>query len=749
LADQPPPYKGPAGGWGALKSSFAILSGEGTLWRGGRALLRTNQKAGFDCPGCAWPEPDKRSPFEFCENGAKAVAWEATCKRVTPEFFAAHTVTDLLERSDRWLESQGRLTEPMRYDLDTDRYVPVAWEDAFADIGAILRSLDRPDNALFYTSGRTSNEAAFLYQLLARAYGTNNLPDCSNLCHESSGAALGRSVGIGKGTVTLDDFEQADLIFVIGQNPGTNHPRMLTTLMEAAQRGATIISVNPLKERGLEAFLHPQHVGAMLSGQATPISTHYLQPLVGGDLALIKAIMKVTLEAEDAAPGTVLDHAFIDAHTSGAGAVFDDLRAAKMSDLVAACGIDEAVIRTVGERYAQADRTIVCWAMGLTQHRHAVPTLQTLVNWMLMRGNIGKPGAGLCPVRGHSNVQGDRTMGIVEKPKEDFLEALDTAFSMTSPRRHGVDAVGAIHAMADGRAKAFIGLGGNFAAATPDTPATEAALRRCQLTVQISTKLNRSHLVHGEQAYILPCLGRTERDLQNGVLQKVSVEDSMSRVHASAGRLKPASVHLRSEPTIIAGIAAAALPNSSIGWAALGADYDAVRDRIEAVIPGFENFNERLADPKGFYLGNSAAERRWATASGRAEFHVHPVPDLTLPADQLRLMTLRSHDQYNTTIYSNNDRYRGIKNNRRVILCHPQDLAERGLADGNTVNLTSVYPDGERHCDGFTVVAYDIPRGCAAGYFPEMNPLISLNSVASVSGTPTSKWIPVRLDRSA
>ena len=741
-------YAGHAGGWAALASSLVQLKEQGAILRGTRALFRTNQAPGFDCPGCAWPEPKNRSSFEFCENGAKAVAAETTSRRVTPAFFAKHTVRELREQSDRWLEAQGRLTHPMAYDPTEDRYKAVAWGEAFAEIGETLRALDSPNEALFYTSGRTSNEAAFLYQLFARAYGTNNLPDCSNLCHESSGAALGRTLGIGKGTVTLEDFEAADLIFVMGQNPGTNHPRMLTTLQEAAERGATIVSVNPLKEPGLESFIHPQHVGPMLTGRATPISTHYLQPLVGGDLALVKGLMKVVVELEDSNPGSVLDHVFLAEHTTGLEAVLRDVRETDWEEVVRESGLDQATLREVGELYAGSERVIVCWAMGLTQHRHAVPTLETVVSWMLLRGNVGRPGAGFCPVRGHSNVQGDRTMGIVERPSGAFLDALDKEFRIRSPRAHGVDAVDAIHAMAEGRARVFFAMGGNFAAATPDTKATEAALGSCALTVHVSTKLNRSHLVHGERALILPCLGRSEIDLQASGAQRVTVEDSMSVVHASQGTLKPAAEHLLSEPAIVAGVAEATLGLGTIAWSNLVGDYGRIRDVISRVIPGFEDYNQRIEAPGGFYLGNSAAERRWTTESGRAELTAHPIPKLGLAPGLLRLMTLRSHDQYNTTIYSDDDRYRGIRGERRVILCHPEDLAERSITPGELVNLVSVYDDGERRCEAFRALAYVIPRGCAAGYFPEMNPLVSLRSVATTSGTPTSKWIPVRLERS-
>lgn len=739
----------PAGGLDALRSTFQSLRREHATVRGGRALLRVNQPDGFDCPGCAWPEPGDTSRLEFCENGAKAIAFEATGKRVDAAFFAEHPVADLRTRSDHWLEAQGRLVAPMRYDRATDRYVPIAWEDAFARIGAALDALADPDEAVFYTSGRTSNEAAFLYQLLGRAVGTNNFPDCSNMCHESSGVGLGEAIGIGKGTVTLADFQLADAIFVIGQNPGTNHPRMLTELQGAARRGARIVSINPLRERALVAFTHPKDAWDLVLRRGTPISTHYLQVLVGGDLAALKGIMKHVLAAEDARPGEVLDHAFLRDHTDGFAALVADLRATEWSEIERQSGLRREQLAEVADVYVAAERVIVCWAMGLTQHRHAVATIQQIVNLLLLRGNIGRPGAGACPVRGHSNVQGDRTVGITEAPSATFLDRLGAAFGFEPPRHHGYSTVDAIRAMAAGRVKIFVAMGGNFVAATPDTPYTAAALARCGLAIHVATKLNRTHTSVGEEAILLPCLGRTEVDVQAGGPQRVSVEDSMSVVHASSGRNAPASEWLRSEPAIVAGIGRATRRTSRIPWDDLVSDYARIRERIAAVLPLFRDYETRLDVPGGFYLGNSARDRRWNTGTGRARFLPSPIPDLTLPAGQLRLMTIRSHDQFNTTVYALDDRYRGVRGTRDVVFLHPDDLAERGLADGSTVDVASHFPDGRpRAVRGFRAVAYDIPRGCAAGYFPELNPLVSVDSYAERSRTPTSKFIPVTIEAS-
>ena len=743
-----PPYHSSAAGWGAMRASLVHVVKNRGVVRNALSLFRVNQPDGFDCPGCAWPEPANPSrTAEYCENGVKAVTFETTAKRVTPDFFAEHSVGWLRQQTGHWLENQGRLTQPMRYNRAADKYEPLSWSEAFALIGSKLRELDHPDGALFYTSGRTSNEAAFLYQLFARRFGTNNLPDCSNMCHESSGCAMTAQIGIGKGTVTLEDFEHADAIFVVGQNPGTNHPRMLTELERAAKRGAKIVALNPLREPGLVKFKHPKHAFQMLFGRGSAISSHYYQVLVGGDLAALKGIAKHVLEAEDAAPGTVLDSRFIDEHTDGFEPFAADLRRADWQTIETQSGLTRDQLLEAARVYLAAKRVIVCWAMGLTQHRHAVATIQYVVNLLMMRGHLGRQGAGACPVRGHSNVQGDRTMGITEKPGAAFLQKLREVFHFDPPTEHGHDVVGAIDAMADGTAKVFIGMGGNFASATPDTEMSEAALARCSLTVHISTKLNRSHLVPGRDALILPCLGRTELDLQNGMPQRVTVEDSMSQVHASRGSNPPASEHLLSEVAIVAGIAKATLPDGGgIDWDRMTADYSLIRDRIAQVLPEqFADFNRRIETPGGFYLGNPVRERVWRTATGKARFFTHAVPDLSLPAGQLRLMTIRSHDQYNTTIYDLHDRYRGVHGTRQVVFLNPRDIAERGLKDGQFVDLFSHCSEDSvtRTAPRFKVVAYDIPQGCAAAYFPETNVLVSKDSFAIGSRTPLSKFIPI------
>lgn len=742
------PYASPAGGWGSVKTALRHLMGQGNVLGTASALLRVNQPDGFDCPGCAWPEPADggSGPMEFCENGIKAVTWEATGKRTGPELFAKHKVAWLREQSDHWLESQGRLTHPMRYDRTADQYVPVKWDEAFKLIADKLNALSAPNRAVFYTSGRTSNEAAFLYQLFVRKLGTNNLPDCSNMCHESSGVALTEVIGTGKGTVTIEDFDKADCILVIGQNPGTNHPRMLTELQKAAKRGAKIITLNPLKERGLERFTHPQSPLGMLSpGGASPISTMYLQPLIGGDLAAIKGICKRLIEMDREQGGGVLAKAFIDEHTHGFDAFMADLDVTDWLDIESQSGLSRHDIGRVAQAYAGSKRVIACWAMGLTQHKHAVPTIQMIVNLLLLRGNLGRDGAGACPVRGHSNVQGDRTMGITELPTEGFLQALSRAFNFDPPRDHGFNTVEAIHAMARGDVDVFFAMGGNFAAASPDSAHTYKALERCGLTVHVATKLNRSHTIVGHDALILPCLGRTELDTTDSGPQRVTVEDSMSQVHASSGKNKPASPMLLSEPAIVAGLARAVWPDDATDWEGFARDYDLIRDKIAEVLPDlFHGFNQRINRPGGFYLGNPAGERKWNTATGKANFTVAAIPDLTLPAGQFRLMTLRSHDQYNTTVYSENDRYRGVSGTRRVIFMHERDLADADLADGQLVTIQSHFADGvQRIVSGFRATAYDIPRGCAAGYFPELNPLVSVNSTADGSHTPTSKFIPV------
>ncbi|HBK46528.1 MAG TPA: CbbBc protein [Xanthomonadaceae bacterium] len=753
-------YDGPAGGWGALKSVAAHLIEQDIEIKGAKTLLRANQPDGFDCPGCAWPDRDHTSTFEFCENGAKAVAAEATKFRAGPELFEKHSVAQLAGYSDYWLEQQGRLTTPMRYDAATDHYVPVGWDEAFALIARHLNALPSPDEAIFYTSGRTSNEAAFLYQLFVREYGTNNFPDCSNMCHESSGTALKKQIGVGKGTVSLHDFEQADAIFIFGQNPGTNHPRMLGELREAAKRGCRIVSFNPLRERGLERFADPQDKLEMATYGSTRISSDYFQPKIGGDLAAVKGMIKHVLErdAEVAARGepSLLDRAFIERHTAGFDAFIEDVRAEAWETIVDESGLDEAQIRRAGEIYLQAGRVIACWGMGITQHKHSVATINMVVNLLLLRGNLGREGAGACPVRGHSNVQGDRTMMIYEKPPAAFLDRIQQVFGFDPPRKDGYDTVGAIEAMIEGKAKVFFGMGGNFAIATPDSDATARGLRRCELTVNVTTKLNRSHLIHGREALILPCLGRTEIDIQAAGPQGVTVEDSMSMVHLSSGINPPASEQLLSEPAIIAQMAAATLgERSRIPWLWLVGDYDRIRDLIARTFDDFHDFNTRVRVPGGFRLSNTARDRVWVTPTGKANFIVAAVPTDN-PIHRARraygaqpvftLATTRSHDQYNTTVYGLNDRYRGVFGERRVLFINADDIEALGMKAGDWVDLESLCDDGVRRtAKRFMLVEYNIPRGCLTAYYPETNPLVPLSSFADESRTPTSKSVPVVL----
>ncbi|UGQ10319.1 FdhF/YdeP family oxidoreductase [Yinghuangia sp. ASG 101] len=758
-----------AAGIPAIVSTLRHTGRQMGVRRGARTLLKVNQKDGFDCPGCAWPEGEHRSPIgEYCENGAKAVAEEATLRRVTPEFFAAHPVAGLAGRTDYWLGQQGRLTHPMYLAEGAAHYVPVTWDEAFGIIADELGALDSPDEAAFYTSGRTSNEAAFAYQLFVRAFGTNNLPDCSNMCHESSGSALTETIGIGKGSVSLEDLHRADLILVVGQNPGTNHPRMLSALEKAKRAGAHIVAVNPLPEAGLMRFKNPQRPNG-IAGRGTALADEYAQIRVNGDLALFRALNRLLLEADEesaraaapasgpaseaaagpAARGTVIDHAFVDEHCGGFEEFAADVRATPWADVLAATGLPREQIERIHERVLGSRRVVVCWAMGLTQHRNSVATIREVVNFLLLRGNIGRPGAGVCPVRGHSNVQGDRTMGIHEKPSKAFLDALEAEFGFAPPRAHGHDVVDAIRAMRDGRVKVFMAVGGNFVSATPDTAATEEALRRTSLTVQVSTKLNRSHAVTGRRALILPCLGRTEADVQATGTQFVTVEDSMSAVHASTGTLPPASRELRSEVAIVCGLAERVLGDrTTVPWRAFREDYDLIRDRVARVVPGFADFNARVRAPGGFVLPHGPRdERRFPTATGKANFTVNPLDVLRVPPGRLILQTVRSHDQYNTTIYGLDDRYRGVKAGRRVVFVHPADLAELGIADGEAVDLVSEWTDGvERRAPGFRVVAYPTARECAAAYFPETNVLVPLDSTAEVSNTPTSKSVIVRLE---
>ncbi|MEO3752698.1 FdhF/YdeP family oxidoreductase [Streptomyces sp. B6B3] len=739
-----------AAGVPAVASALRYSLGQTSARRTALTLLNLNQTTGLDCPGCAWPDPapGHRTRNEYCENGAKHVNDEATSRRVTADFFRRHSVDQLAGSSDQWLNQQGRLTEPMVKREGSDHYEPIGWDDALRLLADELNGLGSPDEAVFYTSGRAGNEQAFLLQLLARAFGTNNLPDCSNMCHESSGAALNQTLGVGKGSVSLVDFSHADLIITLGQNPGSNHPRMLTALEENKRRGGRIIAVNPLPEAGLKRFRNPQKSRGVV-GRGTQLADDFLQIRLGGDLALFQALNLLLLEAEDAAPGTVLDRSFIEEHTSG----FDDFAAQLRStvswpEVLVATGLTRADIERLRDQVLASERIIACWAMGLTQHKHAVPTIREIVNFQLLRGNVGRPGTGVCPVRGHSNVQGDRTMGIWEKMPQRFLDALGTEFSFTPPSHHGFDTVEAIRAMRDGRARIFLGLAGNFVRATPDSDVTERALRGCRLTAHISTKLNRSHAVCGDIALILPTLGRSDRDVQAGGEQFVTVEDSMSQVHASRGRLEPASPHLLSEVAIISRLARHVLGDRvPVPWEEFEADYDTIRDRISRVVPGFHDYTARASQPGGFGLPNPVNEGVFNTSTGKAVFSRNDFYAPPLPEGHLLLQTLRSHDQWNTVPYTMNDRYRGIHGSRRVVLVNPADLAALGLTDGTLVDLVSVWRDDtERRAPAFRLVSYPTTPGCAAAYYPETNVLIPLDSVADTSNTPTSKSIPIRLE---
>lgn len=737
-------YEGAAGGWGALRAVAMAVRGQ-MATADVRVLLQTNQPDGFDCPGCAWPDPKEASSFEFCENGAKAVTWEATAKRVDPDFFARHTVAELESWSDHALEAAGRLTHPLRYDAATGHFVELEWDEAFARIGAGLQALGDPDSAEFYCSGRASNEAAFLYQLFVRSFGTNNFPDCSNLCHEATSVALPQSIGVGKGTVTLDDFDLADAIFCVGHNPGTNHPRMLSTLAAAARRGVPIIVANPMKERGLERFKSPQHPSEMLTKHSTQLASAYHQVRVGGDGAMLKGMMKALFEADalSLAQGGagLLDRAFIAEHVVGLEELRADIDLTRWEDICEGSGLSREAIESMSETYWRAERVILCYGMGITQHSDGTANVQQIANLLLLRGNIGKPGAGICPLRGHSNVQGDRTVGITEIPGEEMLARLDARFGIKSPRSHGHAAVESIAAMRDGRSKALISLGGNLAVAMPDPEASFAAIRNLDLSVNILTKFNRSCLLLAKETIVLPCLGRTELDVQASGPQWVTVEDSMSMVHASRGRLKPAAPGLLSEPAIVAGIAKATLPDVVIPWDDLVANYDNIRDGIEAVFPDFADFNARVRKRGGFRLTVAATDRVWRTPSGKAHFHVHP---LKAGGGPLRLTTIRSHDQYNTTIYGLNDRYRGITGRRDVIFANADDLVELGLNHGDKVDVEA---GPGRVLRGYTIVAHAIARGSLAAYFPEANCLVSLGNHDLKSGTPSYKSVDVTVRR--
>ncbi|HEY5748026.1 MAG TPA: FdhF/YdeP family oxidoreductase [Chryseolinea sp.] len=736
-----------AAGIPAVVSSMEKVIEEAGLARGMKALWQLNKKGGFDCPSCAWPDPDdERSGIaEYCENGARAVAEEATAKKLTASFFAENSVSDLAELSDHEIGSKGRIAEPVFLPKGATHYQPISWESAFQKIALSLNQLASPDEAIFYTSGRTSNEAAFLYQLFVREYGTNNLPDCSNMCHESSGVALNESLGIGKGSVTLEDFYETEVIMILGQNPGTNHPRMLTALQKGKAKGAKIIAVNPLPETGLMGFSNPQTVKGIL-GIGTALSDLFLPIKINGDMAFLKAVQLLLLREEEREPGTVINHDFIAKSTSGFNEFARHLKEQNLDTLCKASGLTLEQIQECAALLKHKTKIIICWAMGLTQHKNAVDTIKEVVNLLLLKGSIGKPGAGTCPVRGHSNVQGDRTMGIYESPSPSFLQKVEENFHFTPPAKHGYDVVESIKAMHAGNGKVFFAMGGNFLSATPDTTLTAEALRRCSLTVQVSTKLNRSHLVHGEEAIILPCLGRSDEDLVNGEIQFVSCENSMGVVQSSKGVLKPISDHLLSEPVIVCRLAKATLgARSKINWDRYEQHYDAIRNDIGRTIPGFDNYNERIRMAGGFYLPNCNREGAFQTASAKAHFNVAPLPAIAMEDDDLMMMTIRSHDQFNTTVYGLNDRYRGIYNERRVVLMNVKDMQQRDLQDGDLVDLVNRFDGVERVANKFIVVKYPIPEGCTATYFPETNVLVPINSVADKSNTPTSKQVIIKI----
>ena len=736
-------------GFKAIKSAITHIKKEVGLYKGIGLLANLNQKKGMDCPGCAWPDPDEKRAFlaEYCENGAKAVAEEATKKRVSPIFFASHSISEISKLSDYEIGKKGRITHPVVLNKEGNYYEEISWKDAFKLIGAELNKLKSPDEAIFYTSGRTSNEAAFLYQLFVRQFGTNNLPDCSNMCHESSGVALSDTLGIGKGSVTLEDFTHAELVIVMGQNPGTNHPRMLNALGKTKKRGGKIITINPLPEVGLMNYRDPQNPLKWV-GKAQKLTDIFLQVKINGDVALLKIIFKLLWEKEKKNPNTVFDHHFIKEHTTGYQDFIEHIETISIDELIPQTGIDFKTIEDAANLIAQKKRIIICWAMGLTQHKNGVDNIREIVNLLLLKGSIGKNGAGTCPVRGHSNVQGDRTMGIWEKPKTSFLDCLEKEFKFKAPRKHGYDVIESIKAMHQKKASVFIGMGGNFISATPDTEYTAEALQKCELTVHISTKLNRSHLIHGKKALILPCLGRSEKDLQEQGEQFVSVENSMGVVHSSSGHLKPLSEFLLSEAAIVAGIADASLKNSTVNWNDLIKNYDYIRNKIEATIPGFSEYNKRIRKKDGFYLPNSARDKDFSTTStGKANFSINSVSDIVLEKNQLLMMTIRTHDQYNTTIYGLNDRYRGILNERRVIFMNSLDIAANGLERLDKVDIISHFKGNKRIAKGFLVIPYNIPKSCTATYFPETNVLVPLESKARLSNTPTSKTIVITVHK--
>ncbi|MCI2229611.1 FdhF/YdeP family oxidoreductase [Polaribacter sp. MSW13] len=733
----------------AIKSALSHIKDEVGIIKGITLLKNINQKNGFDCPGCAWPDPDAKRAFlaEYCENGAKAIAEEATKNKVSPLFFATHTIEEISKLSDYEIGKSGRITHPMYLPEGKDNYEEISWEAAFKMIGKELNSLNSPDEAIFYTSGRTSNEAAFLYQLFVRQFGTNNLPDCSNMCHESSGVALSETLGIGKGSVTLEDFNHADLVIVIGQNPGTNHPRMLTALNETKTHGGKIVTINPLPEVGLINYKDPQNPLKWI-GKGQDLTDVFLQVKINGDVALLKIILKLMKEQEDLKPGSVFNHQFIKEKTAGIEDLLIDLENYSIDDLIPQTGLSLDQIKEAAKLIINNEKIIICWAMGLTQHKNAVDNIREIVNILLLKGSIGKKGAGTCPVRGHSNVQGDRTMGIWEKPPTSFLDSLENEFNFKAPRKHGFDVVEAIEAMHQKKAKVFFGMGGNFISATPDTEFTADALRNCNLTVQVSTKLNRSHLITGKKALILPCLGRSEKDLQSSGEQFITVENSMGVVHQSHGHLEPCSNKLLSEPAIVAGLANATLNNATTKWSKLVSNYDFIRDKIEATIPGFENFNERVRVKGGFYLPNNARENNFQpTSTGKANFTLNKPSEIKLEDNQFMMMTIRTHDQYNTTIYGLNDRYRGVLNERRIIFMNADDMYNLGIQKLDLVDLTSHFKGEIREAKGFLAVPYKIPNQCTATYFPETNVLVPLKSKADISNTPASKTVIITIKK--
>ncbi len=736
-----------AAGIPAVLVSLEHLQKETGIYEGVKRLNQMNQKGGWDCAGCAWPDPDghRSSLGEYCENGAKALAEEATLARVDPAFLAKHSVEEMSRWTDFKIGKSGRITQPMYLPAGSSHYQAISWEAAYQKMADKLKSLDSPDEAVFYTSGRTSNEAAFMYQVMVKQFGTNNMPDCSNMCHEPTSKGLSDTVGIGKGSVTLQDLHEAELIVVMGQNPGTNHPRMLSALELCKKNGGKIVSVNPLPETGLECFVDPQNPISILK-RGTTIADQHLQVRINGDIALLKAAMILMLEAENENPGTVLDWPFLQEHCEGYEALIKHLENADFDEAVAQSGVQRHEIKRFARLLMNNKKIIICWAMGLTQHENGTHNVQEIVNVLLLRGSIGLPGSGTCPVRGHSNVQGDRTVGVWEAPPEKLLAALDKHFGINCPRPHGYSAIEAVEAMRDGKVRFFMGMGGNFVSATSDSQVTGEGMQHCELTVHVSTKLNRSHLITGDEALILPCIARSERDVQASGPQFVSVENSTGVVHSSEGTFDKASEHLMSEPAIVGNLAQAIFGEQSpIDWQAMVDNYDVVREHIEACIDGFDQYNERVRQPAGFYLPNGARERRFDTPSKKAILTVNPLPNRQVQAGHFIMMTIRSHDQYNTTIYGLDDRYRGIRDERRVVFMHEEDMKAKGLKNTEVVHLISHYKGEQRRAENFKVVAYDITRGCIGTYFPETNALVPLTSRDPEVKIPSSKFIEVEV----